>query len=127
MGAQGVPLRERRGRGGRGRGALVPYRQQVRKGVLSAVLRKDRLGVVAEVQDVVCTEVVEVVQRGLGVEAKEMEPEAEKRYIEGVDLFLSGKYQQALDIWKELEKQYPYNKKLQDAIKSAEDRLKRTR
>jgi tetratricopeptide (TPR) repeat protein len=65
-------------------------------------------------------------KRGLGVEVKEMEPEAEKRYIEGVDLFLSGKYQQALDIWKVLEEQYPFNKKLQDAIKSAEDRLKRT-
>ncbi|MCK4893599.1 MAG: tetratricopeptide repeat protein, partial [Calditrichia bacterium] len=66
-------------------------------------------------------------KRGLGVEVKGMEPEAEKRYIEGVDFYLSGKYQQALDIWKELEKQYPYNTKLRDAIKSAEDRLKRTR
>ena len=69
---------------------------------------------------------VERSKRGLGVEVKGMEPEAEKRYIEGVDLFLSGKYQQALDIWKELEKEYPYNTKLRDAIKSAEDRLKRT-
>jgi tetratricopeptide (TPR) repeat protein len=65
-------------------------------------------------------------KRGLGVDVKEMDAESEKRYIEGVDLFLSGKYRQALEIWRELEKEYPYNKKLQDAIKNAEDRLKRT-
>ena len=65
-------------------------------------------------------------KRGMGVEVKEMDPESEKRYIEGVDLFLSGKYRQALEIWRELQQKYPYNKKLQDAIKNAEDRQKRT-
>jgi tetratricopeptide (TPR) repeat protein len=65
-------------------------------------------------------------KRGMGTEVKEMAPEDERRYIEGVDLFLSGKYQQALTIWRELEQEYPYNKKLQDAIKNAEDRMKKS-
>lgn len=67
---------------------------------------------------------VERTKKGLGLGEQTMDQESERRYIEGVDLFLGGKYEEALRIWKELEKEYPYNKKLQDAIKSVEDRLK---
>lgn len=67
---------------------------------------------------------VERTKAGMGITDQTMDQESERRYIEGVDLFLAGRYQDALKIWRELEQKYPYNKKLQDAIKSAEDRLK---
>jgi tetratricopeptide (TPR) repeat protein len=69
---------------------------------------------------------VERSRRGMGAPEESMDPESERKYIQGVDMFLGGKYRDALTIWKELETKYPYNKKLQDAIKSAEERLKRT-
>lgn len=69
---------------------------------------------------------IERTKRGMGVVEKEMDQESERKYLRGVDLFLAGKYRDALQIWKELEKDYPYNKKLQDAIKSTEERIKRT-
>jgi tetratricopeptide (TPR) repeat protein len=68
---------------------------------------------------------VERTKRGMGVGEQLMDPESERKYIQGVDLFLAGKYKEALDIWKELETKYPYSKKLQDNIRSAEERLKR--
>jgi hypothetical protein len=40
---------------------------------------------------------------------------------------LAGRYEEALNIWKELQKEYPYSKKLQDAVKRAEERIKRRR
>lgn len=70
---------------------------------------------------------IERTRRGLGGEETKMDQEAERKYIEGVDLFLAGRYREALKIWKELEQKYPYNKKLQDAIKSAEERISRTK
>lgn len=69
---------------------------------------------------------VERARRGLGTSDETMDPESERKYIQGVDLFLGGKYREALNIWKELEQKYPYIKKLQDAIKNAEERSKRT-
>ncbi len=69
---------------------------------------------------------VERTRRGMGSGEETMDPESERKYIQGVDMFLAGKYKNALNIWKELEPKYPYSKKLQDAIKNAEDRLKRT-
>ena len=70
---------------------------------------------------------IERTKRGLGGEETQMDQEAERKYIQGVDLFLAGRYQEALKIWKELEQKYPYSKKLQDAIKSAEERISRTK
>jgi len=69
---------------------------------------------------------VERTKRGMGAGEQLMDPESERKYIQGVDLFLAGKYREALEIWKELETKYPYSKKLQDNIRSAEERLKRT-
>jgi len=56
-----------------------------------------------------------------------MDPETERRYLEGVDLFLSGKYQPAIDLWEEVLKKHPYNKKILAAIKGARERLKNSR
>ncbi len=70
---------------------------------------------------------IERTKRGMGVVKQEMDPESERLYLKGVDLFLIEKYEEALKIWKELQKKYPYNKKLQDNIKSAEERLKHTK
>lgn len=62
----------------------------------------------------------------LGTKREKMDPESERRYIDGTELFLAGQYQEALAIWKELAEKYPLNKKLQDAIKTAEERIERT-
>jgi len=59
-------------------------------------------------------------------ETERMEPEAERRYLEGVDKFLLGRYNEAIEIWQEILKLHPYNKKVLEAISGAEDRLKRS-
>ena len=69
---------------------------------------------------------VERSKRGLGVVKETMDPESERQYIIGTELFLAGRYDEALKIWRELAVKYPYNKKVQDAIKNAEDRIRRT-
>ncbi|GAB4179877.1 MAG: hypothetical protein Kow00108_16040 [Calditrichia bacterium] len=61
------------------------------------------------------------------VKVEKMDPESEKEYLMGVDLFLAGKYDEALSIWLKLKERYPYNKKVLDAIRSAEERIKRLR
>jgi len=45
--------------------------------------------------------------------------------LEGVELYLVGKYSEALDIWLALKEKFPYNKKVLDAITRAEDLIKR--
>jgi tetratricopeptide (TPR) repeat protein len=70
---------------------------------------------------------VERSKHGLGVVKETMDPESERQYIVGTELFLAGRYDEALKIWKELAVKYPYNKKIQDAIKNAEDRIRRTK
>ncbi|EHO40322.1 Tetratricopeptide TPR_1 repeat-containing protein [Caldithrix abyssi DSM 13497] len=58
---------------------------------------------------------------------EELDPAAEKRFLQGVDMFVKGKYQQAIDIWQEILKDYPYNKKVLTAIENARERLKKTK
>ncbi len=58
---------------------------------------------------------------------EELDPAAEKRFLEGVDKFVKGKYQQAIDIWEEILKDYPYNKKVLTAIENARERLKKSK
>ncbi len=70
---------------------------------------------------------VERSKRGLGVVKEEMDAESERRYIIATEHFLAGRYEQALEIWREIAEKYPYNKKVQDAIKNAEDRIRRTK
>ena len=69
---------------------------------------------------------VERTRLGLGKGSQELDPEAERQYFAATDLFLAGKYEEALKIWREIAKKYPYNQKVQDAIKKAEDLLRRT-
>jgi tetratricopeptide (TPR) repeat protein len=56
--------------------------------------------------------------------AEKMDPETERLYLEGVDKFVKGKYQQAIDIWEKILIKHPYNKKVLSAIKNTRDRLK---
>jgi tetratricopeptide (TPR) repeat protein len=56
---------------------------------------------------------------------EEMPPNIERRYLEGIDKFVKGKYQEAIDIWEEIRKEYPYNKKLIKAIEGARERMER--
>ncbi|MFZ0390230.1 MAG: PorV/PorQ family protein [Calditrichia bacterium] len=70
---------------------------------------------------------IERARRGIGGEEKVMTQEDKRRYLNGMDLFLANKYEEALKIWRELETKYPYNKQLQDVLKGAEDRLKQSR
>ena len=55
-----------------------------------------------------------------------LDPADEKEYLNGVDEFLNGNYQDALNRWDVLLEKYPYSKKLIDAVETAEQRLKRT-
>lgn len=56
---------------------------------------------------------------------EKLDPASERRFLEGVDLFIKGKYRQAISVWEEILKKYPYNKKVLKAIKGARERLNR--
>ncbi|HHE54971.1 MAG TPA: tetratricopeptide repeat protein, partial [Caldithrix abyssi] len=58
---------------------------------------------------------------------EELDPAAEKKFLQGVDLFVKGKYQEAIDVWQEILKDYPYNKKVLTAIENARERLKKSK
>jgi len=55
---------------------------------------------------------------------EEMDPETEKKFLEGVNTFLSGKYTEAIDIWEEILEEHPYNKRVLESINNAKERLK---
>jgi tetratricopeptide (TPR) repeat protein len=55
----------------------------------------------------------------------EMVPAVKRKYLEGVDKFLLGKYQEAITIWEEILKTDPYNKKVLEALNGARERIKR--
>ena len=56
---------------------------------------------------------------------EQMEPDVRRRYLEGVQKYLAGKYQEAIDIWTQLFEEHP-NRKILDAIEGAKERLKRS-
>ena len=56
---------------------------------------------------------------------QKMDPDTERRYLEGVEKYLDGKYQEALDIWEKLFEEQP-NRKILEAIEGAKDRIKRS-
>ncbi len=64
-------------------------------------------------------------KRGMSTKREEMDPESNKKFYEGMDRFLAGDYEAALNIWRALEEKYPFNTQLQNAIKTAEERLER--
>jgi tetratricopeptide (TPR) repeat protein len=51
-----------------------------------------------------------------------MDAETTRKYYEGVELFLIGKYTEAIEIWKGILEEHPYNKKVLEAIRNAEER-----
>ena len=54
--------------------------------------------------------------------AEKLDPANERKFLQGVDFFIKGKYQQAITIWEEIQKEYPYNKKVLKALKAARER-----
>jgi tetratricopeptide (TPR) repeat protein len=52
-----------------------------------------------------------------------MSPEIERKWLRGVNEFVKGKYLDAIKIWQEILVDYPYNKKVLDAIKDAKSRI----
>lgn len=70
---------------------------------------------------------LERTRHGIGVVKEKMDPESERQYIVGTELFLKGRYQEALNIWQKLATRYPFNKKVRDAVQNAKDRIRRTK
>jgi tetratricopeptide (TPR) repeat protein len=57
----------------------------------------------------------------------EIQPEMEKLYLEGVDLYLQGKYTEAVEIWRGVLEKDPYNTKVLRNIEEAEQRIEALR
>lgn len=55
---------------------------------------------------------------------EEMQPDMEKKYLLGVNMFLSGKYIDAIKIWEEILEIHPYNRRVLESINNAKERLK---
>ncbi len=58
---------------------------------------------------------------------EELDPESQKKYHLGLDIFLSGKYVEAIKIWEEILEVHPYNKRVLEAIKNARERVTKTK
>jgi len=56
---------------------------------------------------------------------EEMDATTKRKYLDGVDKFLKGKYNDAIKIWEEILEKDPYNKKVLEALNGARERLKR--
>lgn len=55
---------------------------------------------------------------------KNLEGNTEKMYLQGVDLYVEGKYQQAIILWQRILENDPYNKRVLNAIDKAEEQLR---
>jgi|GEM_PF-1831804 len=53
----------------------------------------------------------------------EIQPEMERVYLQGVDLYLQGQYQEAIAIWEQVLEEDPYNTKVQRNINEARERI----
>jgi tetratricopeptide (TPR) repeat protein len=53
-----------------------------------------------------------------------MDAESEQQYLQGMNEFLEGDYQQAIGIWENILLNHPYNKKVLTAIQGARERMK---
>ncbi len=58
---------------------------------------------------------------------EKMDPATERKFLQGVDKFVKGQYQEAIDIWQEILKDHPYNKKVLTAIENARERLRKSK
>jgi cytochrome c-type biogenesis protein CcmH/NrfG len=61
----------------------------------------------------------------VSAETEPMDPETERRYLQGVEEFLLGRYKEAINIWEAILEDHPYNKKVLEAINGANQSLKR--
>ena len=52
-----------------------------------------------------------------------MDQQTEKRYMEGMTLYLSGKYAEAIEIWEEILVDQPYNKRVNQSIQGAREKM----
>ncbi len=57
----------------------------------------------------------------------EIGPEMERLYLEGVDLYLQGKYEQAIEVWNRILEEDPYNTKVLRNIEEARARIEALR
>ncbi len=57
-------------------------------------------------------------------ETTELQPEFEKEYLKGIDLYLQGQYKQAIEIWEGILEKDPHNQSVIRNIQAAKDRLK---
>jgi len=55
---------------------------------------------------------------------KNLEGDVEKTYLQGVDLYVEGKYEQAIAIWQRILEKDPLNKRVLKAIDKAEDQIR---
>lgn len=55
---------------------------------------------------------------------KTLEGEYEKWYLQGVDLYVEGKFQQAIILWQRILEKDPYNKRVLNAIDKAEEQIR---
>ena len=58
-------------------------------------------------------------------ETEKMDPETERKFIEGIEKYRAGNYAEAIAVWEKLLEDHPYNKKILEAISGAQDRMKR--
>jgi tetratricopeptide (TPR) repeat protein len=59
-----------------------------------------------------------------GGKTTEIQPEVEKDYLSGVDLYLQGKYTEAIEIWEVILEDDPHNQRVLRNIAAARERLK---
>lgn len=55
---------------------------------------------------------------------KNLEGDQEKTYLQGVDLYVEGKYEQAIIIWQRILEKDPMNKRVLKAVDKAEEQLR---
>ncbi len=55
---------------------------------------------------------------------KTLDGDYEKWYLQGVDLYVEGKYQQAIIIWQRILEKDPYNKRVLNAVDKAEEQMR---
>jgi tetratricopeptide (TPR) repeat protein len=54
---------------------------------------------------------------------QKLDESTEKKYMEGMALYLNGKYAEAIAIWEEILVDQPYNKRVNQAIQGAKDKM----
>jgi tetratricopeptide (TPR) repeat protein len=64
------------------------------------------------------------VESRMAGESTELRPDVEKDYLAGVDLYLQGRYEEAIAIWERILEDDPHNLRVQRNIDAARERMK---